>query len=215
MLKFNTCILGAGWAGLLIAKRIIEGNITDVDLIEASKKWELGGLLRSEQIDGFTFDCGGPHLLFSRDEKILSEIMKILMPNYSKRERNNFVLYKGQFIQYPFENGLYQIEPEERVRIVKGIIDRMLYIAKHEDWKPKHFLECITGFFGDRMANECLIPYNQKIWKRPLNQIAADWVFSPGRLPFPELENMLSTVAGIPNIGIMNRRIFTIQGIVV
>lgn len=90
MLKFNTCILGGGWAGLLGAKRITEANIKDVVLIEARKLGELGGLLRTEQISGFSFDCGGLHLLFSRYEKILSEITNILKPNYSKRMGNNY-----------------------------------------------------------------------------------------------------------------------------
>ncbi len=201
MLKFNTCILGGGWAGLLVTKKIIENNTKNVGMIEASKSGELGGLLRTEQIDGFTFDSGGPHLLFSKDEKVLFEITNILNPNYSKRIRNNYVLYKEQFIPYPFENGVYQLNPEERVKFVKGIIGRMLYTAKNDRWKPENFLEWITGFFGDHMANEYLIPYNEKIWKRPLDKMAADWVFSPGRLPFPELENMLLTVAGIPNTG--------------
>lgn len=158
MLKFNTCILGAGWAGLLVAKRMNESNLTDLSIIEKSKLDELGGLLRTEEIDGYTFDCGGPHLLFSRDEKILSEITNILNPNYSKRMRNNYVLYKDQFIPYPFENGIYQLNPEERVKFVKGIIDRMFYIAKNEQWKPKNFLEWMMGYFGDHMANEYLIP---------------------------------------------------------
>jgi protoporphyrinogen oxidase len=201
VLKFNTCVLGSGWAGLLVAKRINEVNIKDIVMIEGSRPDQLGGLLRTEEIDGYTFDCGGPHLLFSRDQNILSEIVSILEPNYSKRIRNNYVLYKGQFIPYPFENGIYKLNPEERVKIIKGIIDSMLYIAKNPKWKPTNFLEWITGFFGEHMANEYLIPYNEKIWKRPLDKMAADWVFSPGRLPFPELENMLLTVAGIPNTG--------------
>lgn len=208
MPEFNTCILGSGWAGLLVANRITEIGIKGIALIEASESGELGGLLRTEEIDGFTFDCGGPHLLFSRDERVLSEIIELLKPNYSKRFRNNFVFYNGQFIPYPFENGVYQLNPEERVKLIKGIIDRMLYISKNGEWKPKNFLEWITGFFGEQMANEYLIPYNEKIWKRPLDKMAADWVFSPGRLPFPELENMLLTVAGIPNTGYKEQAYF-------
>lgn len=208
MPKFNICILGSGWAGLLVTKRLTDSGIEDITLIEASRPNELGGLLRTEEIEGFTFDCGGPHLLFSRDQKILSEILDILKPNYSKRVRNNFVLYKGQFIMYPFENGVYQLMPEERIKIVKGIIERMLFIAKNGEWIPKHFLEWITGFFGNPMADEYLIPYNKKIWKRPLEKMAADWVFSPGRLPFPELENMLLTIAGIPNTGYKEQAYF-------
>lgn len=71
MAKFETCFLGSGWAGLLVANKLIETSAKHLALIEASKGGEMSGLLRTEVIDGLTFDCGGPHLLFSRDEKIL------------------------------------------------------------------------------------------------------------------------------------------------
>jgi len=86
-------------------------------------------------------------------------------------------------------------------KFVRGIVERMIYMAKNKDWKPETFLDWITGFFGDYMADEYLIPYNKKIWKRPLEKMAVDWVFTPGRLPFPDLEAMIKSAAGIQNIG--------------
>jgi len=193
---------------MIVAKRLLEGNDRGIAIIEATKSTEIGGLLRSEIIKGFTFDCGGPHLLFSKDENVLGEINEILKENSLRRSRNNFVFFKNQYIQYPFENGCYQLPPEERVKFIKGIIDRMLFIAKNGDWKPENFFEWITGFFGENIAKEYLIPYNKKIWKRELNKMSADWVFSPGRLPFPELNSMLLTVAGIPNVGYKEQAYF-------
>lgn len=208
MLEFDTCILGGGWAGLLVAKKLIDTGNSDIALIEANKEGHMGGLLKSEVIDGFTFDCGGPHLLFSKDKSILSEVTGFLKANSSQRIRNNFVFYKNQYVQYPFENGIYHLPIDERIKFVKGIVERMLFIARNSDWKPKNFLEWITGFFGEYMAEEYLIPYNKKIWKRPLDEMASDWVFSPGRLPFPELEDMLLTVAGVPSIGYKEQAYF-------
>lgn len=201
VLENNLVVLGGGWAGLLVAKKLSDAGVKSISILEASKEGEQGGLLKSEMINGFTFDCGGPHLLFSRDKEILSYITDLLHQNYYLGVRKNFVFYKNQYIPYPFENGVYQLPPEDRVKFIKGIMERMIFIAKNDDWKPKNFLDWILGFFGENMAEEYLIPYNKKIWKRPLDMIAADWVFSPGRLPFPELENMLMTVAGISNVG--------------
>ena len=182
--------------------------INRVSILEAEKLEKLGGLLKSETIEGFTFDIGGPHLLFSKNESILSEVLEILKPNYSKRIRNNYVLHNGQFIPYPFENGAYMLKPDERINIAKGIIDRMLYISENKNWKPETFLDWVNGFFGDYMAHQYLIPYNRKIWKRPLENMAADWVFSPGRLPFPKLDDILLTVAGIFNTGYKEQAYF-------
>jgi len=198
---YEEAILGAGWAGLLYAQQEQKKGIKNISLIEADKIENLGGLLKSRFIDGFTFDLGGPHLLFSKNKYILTEIVKLLGENCSLRVRNNFVYYDEQFIPYPFENGIYKLKPEKRAKLINGIIERMIYLAKNEEWKPKTFLDWIKGFFGDYMAEEYLIPYNKKIWKRPLDKMAADWVFTPGRLPIPNLEVMIKSAAGIPNIG--------------
>ena len=208
LIESDFVILGGGWAGLLCARKALDIGINKISLIDKMQSTELGGLLKTETIDGFTFDCGGPHLLFSRDHHVLSDISNILGSNCSKRERNNFVLYDNQYIPYPFENGVYLLNPQQRVKFIEGVIERMFFVAKNERWVPSHFLDWITGFFGDYMANEYLIPYNKKIWKRPLDKMAADWVFAPGRLPFPELKSMLLTVAGIPNVGYKEQAYF-------
>ncbi len=59
MAKKNIIILGAGLAGLSAAWHLQKRGI-DCQVFE--KESEVGGLCRSRQIDGFTFDCAG-HLL--------------------------------------------------------------------------------------------------------------------------------------------------------
>ena len=161
LVESDFVILGGGWAGLLCARKALDIGINKISLIDKMQSTELGGLLKTETIDGFTFDCGGPHLLFSRDHHVLSDISNILGSNCSKRERNNFVLYDNQYIPYPFENGVYLLNPQQRVKFIEGVIERMFFVAKNERWVPSHFLDWITGFFGDYMANEYLIPYNK------------------------------------------------------
>lgn len=207
MIETETSILGAGWAGLLSAKKEIETN-KRITLIDKDTESNLGGLLKSKDIDGFLFDVGGPHLLFSRDENILGRIKDILGENCSKLARNNFVRYYDQYIPYPFENGIYKLETEKRIKIGRELIEKMIFQAQHSEWKPETFMDWITGFFGDLMSNEYLIPYNKKIWKRPLDKIAADWVFSPGRLPFPQLNDVLKSVAGVESIGYKEQAFF-------
>ena len=208
MAIYNEIILGGGWTGLLYGEKELSIYKNGIAIIEKNAKDQIGGLLKSEIIQGCTFDTAGPHILFSKDTTILSKILKILGDNVSKRERNNYVLYDGKFIPYPFENGIYILDPELRVSFIKGMVEQMLFIAKHPDWKPKNFMEWITGFFGEYIAKEYLIPYNKKIWKRPLESIAADWVFTPGRLPFPNIEDIIKAAAGIPTVGYKEQSYF-------
>ena len=69
--------------------------------------------------------------------------------------------------------------------------------------------------FGHDVAEDYLIPYNEKIWKRPLDNISADWVYIPGRLPIPSVEDIVKAVAGIPVVGYKEQSIFIIRGRVV
>ncbi|MEM3192252.1 MAG: NAD(P)-binding protein [Candidatus Parvarchaeota archaeon] len=208
MLNTNTAILGAGWAGLLVAYNKIEQGVNDIAILDKEYAPNFGGLLKSETIDGFTFDCGGPHLLFSRNNEILSKITSFLGKNCSKKKRNNFILFDGQFVPYPFENGIYLLNTDRRIQYVKEIIEKMLLMAKRQEWIPTNFLDWINEFFGEHISKEYLIPYNKKIWKRPLEKMAADWVFSPGRLPFPNLEDLIKAAAGIENVGYKEQSYF-------
>ncbi|MFZ8790282.1 MAG: hypothetical protein ACO2OZ_11605 [Acidilobaceae archaeon] len=62
--------------------------------------------------------------------------------------------------------------------------------------------------FGRDVAEDYLIPYNEKIWKRPLDQISADWVYIPGRLPLPSIEDVVKAIAGVPAIGYKEQAVF-------
>ena len=195
-------VLGGGWTGVLIAKSIKQKHPNaSVSIIEAASKENLGGLLNSVVVDGFTYDTGGPHMLFSKNDGTLKQILRLLGETARRGERHNFVRFRNDFIPYPFENGMYKLDSRTRVKIGKGIIDNMLRMKGDPSWAPKDFSEWVYGFFGEEMANTYLLPYNKKVWKRDLKDIDADWVFSPGRLPFPNLNDILLSIAGCPSIG--------------
>ena len=202
-------ILGGGWAGLLcgyeLAKKFPHAIIT---ILERSDKRHLGGLLKSENIEGFTFDTGGPHILFSKNRDILNKIIAFLGENVKKIERNAFVYYNDKYVPYPFENGIYVLEPSLRAKIGEDIIQAMLTNAANPTWIPSTFRDWIYGFFGNTMGSEYLEPYNRKIWKTDPSNMEASWVFSPGRLPFPELKEILSSVAGLKSVGYQEQQYF-------
>ena len=49
-------------------------------------------------------------------------------------------------------------------------------------------------------------PYNEKIWKRPLEQITSDWV--AGRVPDAPIEDVLRAAVGIRTEGYQHQAIF-------
>ena len=56
-------IIGGGWAGLLSAFEIrSRDRHAEIEILEKSSSGNLGGLLRSETIDGFTYDISEPKI---------------------------------------------------------------------------------------------------------------------------------------------------------
>lgn len=209
MKSFDFLILGGGWAGLLVAKEVAKRfPSTSIAVLESSSDNNLGGLLRSEYIDGFTFDTGGPHILFSKNKEILGMITDILGTNIRQFERNATVYYDNKYVPYPFENGIYVLDPIKRAQIGNGIIKSMIENARNPEWTPTTFRDWIYGFFGQEMGLSYLEPYNKKIWKKDPGEMDASWVFSPGRLPFPVLEDIVFSIAGIESIGYKEQQYF-------
>jgi len=195
-------VLGCGWSGLVASIRMKESySLSEVICIDKDFG---GGLLRSEVINGYLFDVGGSHVVFSRRQDVINGILN-MGGEWVIRERSAYILLDGIFIPYPFENGIYILPPEKRAKYGKSIISALI---NYRDERPRNFREWILNTFGHEVAEDYLIPYNEKIWKRPLDQISADWVYIPGRLPIPSIGDIIDAVAGIPTIGYREQALF-------
>jgi protoporphyrinogen oxidase len=195
-------VLGCGWSGMLVAIRM-KSLYSSADVVCIDKNLD-GGLLRSEVVNGYLFDVGGSHIVFSKRRDIIEAILS-LGGEWVSRERRAFVLLNGTFVPYPFETGIYVLPPELRVKYGLSVIRAFL---EYNDERPKNFLDWIMKIFGRDVAEDYLIPYNEKIWKRPLDQISADWVYIPGRLPLPSIEDVVKAIAGVPAIGYKEQAVF-------
>jgi len=194
MSYFDIVILGCGWSGVLAAEIFGSSNTLCID-----KERSLGGLLRSDYVNGFTIDVGGSHVIFSKDEGVLSKMIGLLGNNIVAHERRAYVNLHGVLVPYPLENGLYVLPPEERAEALISFIE--VFLSLDKDWRPKNLEEWIKGFFGNWFAKNYLIPYNRKVWKRPLSEIDVDWVYTPGRLPIPDWKDVVGSAVGIPTVG--------------
>ena len=202
-------IIGGGWAGLLSAFEIRRRDShAEIEILEKSSSGNLGGLLRTETIDGFTYDIGGPHILFSKNKTTLELLLNILGDNWKQMERKNFIHFEGNLIPYPFENGIYMMPAEDRAKIGLGIIENLFKLKMDKGWIPNSFYDWIYGIFGSEMGTRYLEPYNRKIWKRDLKDFDASWVFTPGRLPLPELRDIVFSVSGLPTVGYKEQAYF-------
>ena len=185
-------ILGGGLSGLVLAS-----HLPDAEVLERDDR--PGGLCRSLEAGGFTFDPHGSHILFSRNPKAMAFYETLLQGNVCRRRRNTKVFYKGRYVKYPFENGLSDLPLEDNFACLLGYIEAYLARASGAAEKPSNFKEWMYARFGKGITERYLLPYNEKIWKTPAETMGTEWV--EGRVPDPPLEDVVKSSLGTPTEG--------------
>ncbi|WP_435163264.1 protoporphyrinogen/coproporphyrinogen oxidase [Candidatus Pelagibacter bacterium nBUS_25] len=192
-------ILGGGIAAISLAKFLQnKKEIEEITILEKDDK--IGGLLRSYRVNNIFYDVG-PHIIFSRDKKILNLILKTLGKNKNKIRRSNKILYdKNTYIKYPFENELYKLPKKD----LKFALNKFLN-NKFTKLKPKTMKEFFLKNFGEGIFNLYLGPYNNKIWKMNTAKLDTQMV---ERIPRPPDEDIINSAKGIITEGYTHQLYF-------
>ncbi len=199
-LAVSLVVLGCGWTGVLVSYFLLN-SLSNFDIVCIDKDTKLGGLLRTMTVNGFVFDVGGSQIIFSRDLEVLNDMLSFLGDNIVEHSRKTYVYLEGIFVPYPFENGVWVLPSEIRAEILISFIEALIYRYRDSGWRPRNLREWIHGFFGREIARLSLEPYNEKIWKRSLDEIDVDWVYTPGRLPVPDWRDVVRSAVAIPTEG--------------
>lgn len=197
-------VLGAGVTGLTVA-RLLQQAGAEISVFERDPV--VGGLCRSDVVDGFVYDIAGGHVMFSRDPEVMAFLAGLLGPeNLVRSERNTRIFFRDRFVQYPFENGICDLRPEDNFRCLKGFAEAFYRRQYEKPEVPTNFWDWVDYRFGDGIAELFMYPYNEKIWKTDLKKLSSDWV--AGRVPDAPLEDILKTAVGIRTSGYKHQAIF-------
>jgi len=182
MSKQKVVIIGVGIAGLSAAY-----HLQNTDYLIFEKEDRVGGLCRSEIIDGFSFDYA-VHTIYSSNKYASKLIKKVLLKdNLDSHIRESWIYSKETYTEYPFQAHTYGLPAEVIKECIMGLIEAK-YGSEYSD-EPKNFAEWLHRTFGEGIAKHFMIPYNRKQWAIDPKLMDYNWIAK--RIPIPEIEEVL------------------------
>ena len=181
-------IIGGGIAGLSLGGRLDSDSI----IIERDKT--LGGLSRSYDFCGTKFDVG-PHIIFSKNDEVLSKHSSMVPTN--KIKRSNQIYIHNRYVKYPFENDLSSLPKKVNLHCLNEFLNN-----PYEKMDYSNMQQFFLKTFGQGICDEYLIPYNKKIWKFDPSCLDTQMV---ERIPKPPAEDIIKSSAGQKTEGYLHQ----------
>jgi protoporphyrinogen oxidase len=173
----STVILGAGIAGIGAGLELKEARR---DFLALEAEDGPGGLLRTDEADGFRFDRTG-HFLHFKGDRLSSLLAETAIPLESI-ERRSAVLVGDKVVPYPIQYNLWALDSSP---LAEAAVEEVL--AHGEDAEePGSLAELMLTSWGSTLYELFFRPYNEKLWGRPLEDLPADSV--GGYLPTTDVE---------------------------
>lgn len=175
-------ILGAGPAGLTLANKLKQNGENSFLVLE--REAEAGGLCRSVDVDGSPFDIGGGHFLDVRRPHV-NEFLFQFMPEeeWNLYSRDSRIEVNGNTVNHPIEANIWQMKLEDQVEYLKSIAVAGCNLGTE---MPQEFVEWIYWKLGSKVAEDYMIPYNQKMFSKELNQLGTYWLEKLPNVSFEE-----------------------------
>ncbi len=175
-------ILGAGLTGLSMAYFLEKSGFYDYQIFEKSER--PGGLLKTHQENGFTFDHTG-HFLHINNPIFEGFLEKIYgLKNMNMLNRKSFIFSNQTYTPYPFQKNLYGLPKNIIIDCIIGFIKR-----KNRLKNPKNFYQWVKKHFGLGLGKHFFFPYNSKLLNIKPKELMPSWT---GRfVPKVELKDLL------------------------
>lgn len=190
----DVLVLGAGLAGISTALALGGGY----RLLEREAR--PGGLCRTAVRDGFAFDATG-HWLHLRDPDVRALAEAVLPGGWVTVHRRAAIHSHGVFTRYPYQVNTHGLPPEVIAENVLGFVAAHLGERGRElrERLPQNFAEFVLRHLGEGIARNFMLPYNEKVWTVPPDELNVEWM---GRfVPHPTIEQVVRGALGLEGDG--------------
>ena len=180
-------ILGGGLAGLTAAYTFQQHGQDHWRVFEREDR--VGGLARSQEVDGYLFDYG-PHILFTIDPEMEALIRDLLGDNFHAQERKAYIYHRAAdlYTRFPFQAHLFGLPVPIVEDCLVGLV-RAVEAQARGEFRPTHYEDWMRGFFGAGIAEHLMIPYARKIWTVEPSTMDFSWIGR--RVPTPDVERIV------------------------
>lgn len=160
--RSDVLILGSGLTGLAAA------SVLGDRAVVLERESRPGGLVRTERLGDYWFDHV-VHLLYFQDPDTERRILKLMGDVLAPCPPRAWVETSRGTTRFPFQLHLGGLETEACVACLKDLAELTFNPPAVQ---PTNFEEMLLLTFGKGMCDTFMFPYNRKMWKRPLNELA-------------------------------------------
>lgn len=152
-----------------------------------------GGLLRTEDIDGFLFDYTG-HWLHIRDQRT-TDLIEDLLPGGLLRVTRKAAIYSsGAMTLFPFQANLFGLPADVVRECLQEAVAAAISSAGGTAGIPANFEEYANIHFGRGIAGRFIVPYNTKLWGVAPSEVTAEW--TQRFVPLPDIRQIIDGALG-------------------
>ncbi len=173
-MKIDTLIAGGGLAGLSCAREL---NRTSSPYLLVEKEENPGGLCRTILDKGFTFDYTGHFLHFQKPE-MKQWVLNLVGKELKTRTRHAVIYSQGTYSEYPYQENNAGLSSQTVRENVLGYLEAVLH-QRFSGIKPAEagdFRSWCLQAFGPGLSKNFMFPYNEKLWKVPLQKMTTHWM---------------------------------------
>lgn len=179
---YKYLILGAGPAGLTFANKLKDAGESSFLVLE--KESEGGGLCRSEVVDGAPLDIGGGHFLDVRRPEVNKFLFEFMPEDeWDIYMRDSRISLGEEEIHHPMESNIWELGLKKQVDYLKSIAVAGCNLGMD---MPSEFVNWIYWKLGRGIAEDYMIPYNQKMFGENLNALGTYWMEKLPNVSFEE-----------------------------
>jgi len=185
----HTVVLGAGISGLSAAYALEQISPHRCSLYEQAST--VGGLCRTQKVDGFQFDIVS-HVLHFRSEETKNLVENVVGEELVRQERSAWIYFQQTYVPYPFQTHLNALPSGAKIDCLRGYLKAWTKRQFAGVPEPGNFDEWVEQYFGGGIAQHFMRPYNRKLWGIEPERMSLDWIRP--FVPQTQLRQVISNV---------------------